>query len=49
MPTGKGIYDDNNADERDKRKAQHSGPTDEGSEGGMTTREHAPDVAESRR
>lgn len=47
MPTGKGIYDDENADERDKRKAQRSGPTDEGREGGMATRENAPDVAES--
>ena len=47
MPTGKGIYDDENADERDMRKAQRSGPTDEGREGGMATREDAPDVAES--
>lgn len=49
MPTGKGIYDDDDdaADERDKRKAQRTGPTDEGREGGMSTRENAPDVAES--
>lgn len=47
MPTGKGIYDDNDADEREKRKAQRTGPKDEGGEGGMATRENAPDVAES--
>ena len=47
MPTGKGIYDDHDADERDERKAQRTGPKDEGGEGGMATRESAPDVAES--
>ncbi|AMO59215.1 Uncharacterised protein [Mycolicibacterium phlei] len=46
MPTGKGIYDDDSADERAKQKAQRTGPKDEGGEGGMATRELAPDVAE---
>jgi hypothetical protein len=47
MPRGKGIYDDENADERDERKAQHTGLADKGGEGGMATRENAPDVADS--
>ena len=44
MPTGKGIYDDENADEP---KGGRPGPKDEGGEGGMATRENAPDVEES--
>ncbi len=47
MPTGKGIYDDDSAEERDAKKAQRTGPSDEGGNGGMATRESAPDVAES--
>ena len=47
MPTGKGIYDDDNSDERDERKAQRTGPKDKGGDGGMATREDAPDVADS--
>jgi hypothetical protein len=44
MPTGKGIYDDEN---RDEPKGGRPGPTDQGREGGMATRENTPDVAES--
>jgi hypothetical protein len=54
MPTGKGIYDDEDSDEP---KGGRPGPkaegreggmaTDEGREGGMATRESAPDVAET--
>ena len=44
MTRGKGIYDDENADEH---KGGRPGPKDEGNEGGMATREVAPDVAES--
>ena len=44
MPRGKGIYDDEDSDER---KGGRPGPTDEGGEGGMATREHTPDVDES--
>ena len=47
MPTGKGIYDDDNSDERDERKALRTGPKDKGGDGGMATREDAPDVADS--
>ena len=42
MPRGKGIHDDEHADEP---KGGRPGPTDEGGEGGMATREVAPDVA----
>jgi hypothetical protein len=42
MPRGKGIYDDEDADEGGR-----PGPTDEGREGGMATRENTPDVAET--
>jgi hypothetical protein len=41
MPRGKGIYDD-----EDEPKGGRPGPTDEGREGGMATRENAPDVAD---
>jgi hypothetical protein len=44
MPRGKGIYDDKDADEP---KGGRPGPTEEGREGGMATRENAPDVAET--
>ena len=44
MPRGKGIYDDEGADEP---KGGRRGPTDEGGEGGMATRENTPDVDES--
>jgi hypothetical protein len=43
MPIGKGIYDDETADEP---KGGRPGPKDEGHQGGMATRENAPDVAE---
>jgi hypothetical protein len=44
MPRGKGIYDDEGGDEP---KGGRPGPTDEGGEGGMATRENTPDVDES--
>lgn len=44
MTRGRGIYDDENADEK---KGGRPGPTDQGHEGGMATRENAPDVAET--
>ena len=44
MPRGKGIYDDEGSDEP---KGGRPGPTDEGGEGGMATREHTPDVDET--
>ena len=44
MPRGKGIYDDENADEP---KGERPGPTDEGGNGGRATREHTPDVDET--
>lgn len=44
MPRGTGIYDDENADEP---KGGRPGPTDEGKEGGMATREVAPEVTTS--
>jgi hypothetical protein len=44
MPRGKGIYDDEDAGEL---KGGRPGPDDEGREGGMATRENAPDVAET--
>ena len=44
MPRGKGIYDDEGADEP---KGGRPGPTDEGGEGAMATRENTPDVDES--
>lgn len=46
MPTGRGIYDDDDADERDKRKQRRSDPPDDGGEG-RATGEKTPDVAES--
>ena len=46
MTRGKGIYDDENADEP---KGGRPGPTDEGGEGGMATRENTPDVDEIER
>ena len=46
MPRGKGIYDDEDADEP---KGGRPGPTDEGGEGGMATRENTPDVDETQR
>ena len=42
MPKGKGIYEDEDSD--DSKKGGRPGPTDEGREGGMATREQAPDV-----
>ncbi|MGZ5376511.1 MAG: hypothetical protein ACXWD8_00370 [Mycobacterium sp.] len=45
MPKGKGIYDDEDTD--DTKKGGRPGPTDEGGEGGMATRENTPDVDES--
>jgi hypothetical protein len=45
MPRGKGIYDD---EDSDKPKAGRPGPTDEGREGGMATREVTPDVADDK-
>ncbi|BBZ19551.1 MULTISPECIES: hypothetical protein [Mycobacteriaceae] len=47
MPKGKGIYEDHTVDESEK-KGGRPGPTDEGGEGGMATREEAPDVADTR-
>ena len=44
MPRGKGIYDDENADEP---KGGRPGPTDEGGEAGMAARENTPDVDET--
>jgi hypothetical protein len=46
MPKGKGIYDDESDDE--SKKGGRPGPIDEGGEGGMATRENAPDVADTR-
>ncbi|MCV7303499.1 hypothetical protein H7J93_28165 [Mycobacterium barrassiae] len=46
MPKGKGIYDDEPNKDSDK-KGGRPGPTDQGKEGGMATRENAPDVAET--
>lgn len=42
MPRGKGIYDDEDRESKDR-----PGPKDEGRDGGMATRENAPDVAET--
>jgi hypothetical protein len=51
MPRGKGIYDDEDDSEPtggdSERKGGRPGPTDEGREGGMATRENAPDVADT--
>ena len=44
MPKGRGLYDDEYVDEP---KGGRPGPKDEGGEGGMATRENAPDVAET--
>ncbi len=46
MPKGKGIYDDEDSEE--SKKDDRPGPTDQGREGGMSTRENAPDVADTR-
>ncbi|BBY94329.1 hypothetical protein MGALJ_39980 [Mycobacterium gallinarum] len=46
MPKGKGIYEDHTVDESEK-KGGRPGPTDEGGQGGMATREEAPDVADT--
>ncbi|AEV72718.1 hypothetical protein MycrhN_2121 [Mycolicibacterium rhodesiae NBB3] len=46
MPKGKGIYEDEPVDGAEK-KGGRPGPTDEGGEGGMATREQAPDVADT--
>jgi hypothetical protein len=50
MPKGHGIYDDdadrddaNNGD-TDEPKGGRPGPTDQGREGGMATRENAPEL-----
>lgn len=45
MPRGKGIYDDEDADES---KGGRPGPSDEQGEGATAAREHAPDVADTR-
>jgi len=45
MPKGRGIYDDEEPDE--SKKGDRPGPTDQGGEGGMATRENAPDVADT--
>jgi hypothetical protein len=45
MPRGKGIYDDEDSDEP---KGGRPGPTDQGREGGMATREVAPEVTEDK-
>ena len=45
MPKGKGIYDNESTDS--EKKGGRPGPTDEGDEGGMATRESAPDVADT--
>ncbi len=42
MTRGRGIYDDETADEK---KGGRPGPSDQGGDGGMATRENAPDVA----
>jgi hypothetical protein len=44
MTRGQGIYDDESADEP---KGGRPGPKDEGRDGGMATRENAPDVADA--
>jgi hypothetical protein len=44
MTRGRGIYDDETADDK---KGGRPGPTDQGGDGGMATRENAPDVAET--
>ncbi len=44
MPRGRGIYKNENADEP---KGERQGPTDEGGNGGMATREHTPGVDET--
>ena len=44
MPRGKGIYGDKDSDEP---KGGRPGPTDEGGEAGMATRENTPDVDET--
>jgi hypothetical protein len=44
MTRGQGLYDDESADEP---KGGRPGPTDEGREGGMATREKTPDVADT--
>ena len=41
MPRGKGISDDEDADEP---KGGRPGPSDQGREGGMATRENAPEI-----
>jgi hypothetical protein len=45
MPRGKGIYDDEGTDET---KGDRSGPTDQDSDGGTSTREVTPDVADDK-
>ena len=45
MPPGKGMYDDEDADEP---KGGRPGPADHGREGGMATRENAPDLTTSK-
>ena len=41
MPRGKVIYDDDDADEP---KGGRPGPSNQGREGGMATRENAPEI-----
>jgi len=45
MPRGKGIYDDEGADERKGKRPEQ---TSEGDGGGTSTREETPDVADTR-
>ncbi|WP_299557768.1 hypothetical protein [uncultured Mycolicibacterium sp.] len=46
MPKGQGIYRDEEPLADEQKKGGRPGPTDQGREGGMATRELAPDVAE---
>ncbi|MGE2715801.1 hypothetical protein ACQI4L_17225 [Mycolicibacterium litorale] len=44
MPRGEGIYDEEHAEEP---KGGRPGPTDQGREGGMASREVAPEITTS--
>lgn len=46
MPRGEGIYDEEHAD-ADEPKGGRPGPTDQGREGGMASREVAPEITTS--
>ena len=47
MPKGKGIYDNDDDNAAEGKKGGRPGPTDEGGQGGMATREQAPDVEDT--